>query len=290
MSLLNSTSTWELGLSISILLLCAAITVLFSILKAKTPKPVLRPDSFLELSLSHKTQLSPNTALYRFDLPQPTDVLGIPIGQHVSVAAPIGSPPKDILRSYTPVSDDTSPGHVDLIIKSYPSGNVSKYVGQLAVGQTIKFRGPKGAFRYTPNMVREISMIAGGTGITPMYQIARSIVRGRANGDKTKVSLIYANVGPEDILLQDELNDLARKDGNFSVYYVLNKPPPGWAGGVGFVNQDMVKQNLATPADDVKLLICGPPPMVSAMKKIAESLGFASPRPVSKLEDQVFCF
>ncbi len=40
----------------------------------------------------------------------------------------------------------------------------------------------------------------------------------------------------------------------------------------------------------MKLLICGPPPMVSAMKKATESLGYTKARPVSKLEDQVFCF
>ena len=40
----------------------------------------------------------------------------------------------------------------------------------------------------------------------------------------------------------------------------------------------------------MKLLMCGPPPMISAMKKAAEALGFEKPRPVSKLGDQVFCF
>jgi len=40
----------------------------------------------------------------------------------------------------------------------------------------------------------------------------------------------------------------------------------------------------------MKLLVCGPPPMVSAMKKATESIGYEKARPVSKLEDQVFCF
>jgi cytochrome-b5 reductase len=40
----------------------------------------------------------------------------------------------------------------------------------------------------------------------------------------------------------------------------------------------------------MKMLICGPPPMVAAMKKAAEGLGYQKARPVSKLEDQVFCF
>ena len=51
-----------------------------------------------------------------------------------------------------------------------------------------------------------------------------------------------------------------------------------------------MQEHLPAPAKDIKILICGPPPMVSAMKKATESLGYDKARPVSKLEDQVFCF
>jgi len=50
------------------------------------------------------------------------------------------------------------------------------------------------------------------------------------------------------------------------------------------------QEHMPPPSKDMKLLICGPPPMVSAMKKAADALGYEKPRPVSKLEDQVFCF
>lgn len=41
---------------------------------------------------------------------------------------------------------------------------------------------------------------------------------------------------------------------------------------------------------NMKILVCGPPPMVSAMKKATESLGYEKARAASKLADQVFCF
>ncbi len=44
------------------------------------------------------------------------------------------------------------------------------------------------------------------------------------------------------------------------------------------------------PSPAMKLLVCGPPPMVSAMKKATVELGYDKARPVSKLNDQVFCF
>ncbi|KAI6246892.1 NADH-cytochrome b5 reductase 1 [Erysiphe necator] len=255
--------------------------------------PVLKPTVFQEFALSKKTIISHNVAIYRFLLPTPRSVLGLPIGQHISIAADIKQADgntKEIIRSYTPVSGDHELGYFDLLIKEYPEGNISKFVASMKIGQTIKVRGPKGAFTYTPNMVRKFGMIAGGTGITPMLQIIRAIIKGRATGDKTQVNLIFANVNSDDILLKEDLDQLAMDDEGFKVYYVLNNPPVNWEGGVGFVTTEMIKEHLPAAAFDVKLLLCGPPPMVSAMKKITESIGFPKASPVSKLEDMVFAF
>jgi cytochrome-b5 reductase len=174
--------------------------------------------------------------------------LGLPIGQHITLAATIPGQPKEIMRSYTPISSDQEAGYFDLLVKSYPQGNISKHLAGLRIGQTVKVRGPKGAMVYTPNMVRHIGMIAGGTGITPMLQIIKAIIRGRPrNGgrDTTQVDLIFANVNPDDILLKEELDQLAKDDEAFRVHYVLNNPPENWEGGVGFVTADIIKVRLS---------------------------------------------
>ncbi|KAB5570486.1 hypothetical protein GE09DRAFT_709176 [Coniochaeta sp. 2T2.1] len=271
------------------------IAVILGAIKAwrVQPKKVLKPDQFQEFELKEKTVISHNVAIYRFNLPTPNSILGLPIGQHISIGAAIAQPDgssKDIVRSYTPISGDHQPGYFDLLIKSYPTGNISKHMAGLAVGQTIRVKGPKGAFVYTPNMVRHFGMIAGGTGITPMLQVVRAIIRGRAAGDRTEVDLIFANVTPQDILLKEDLDTLAAEDKGFRVHYVLDKPPADWTGGVGYVTGDMITKWLPKPAPDVKVLLCGPPPMISGLKKTTEALGFQKARPVSKLEDQVFAF
>ena len=51
-------------------------------------------------------------------------------------------------------------------------------------------------------------MIAGGSGITPMFQVAQGILRNPY--DATKVFLIYANVAEDDILLRKEFDAWAR--------------------------------------------------------------------------------
>jgi len=151
--------------------------------------------------------------------------------------------------------------------QSYPTGNVSKAIGLLKIGDTIKVKGPKGQMVYRAGLVREFGMIAGGTGITPMLQIIRAILKN--SSDRTKISLIFANVNEEDILLRKDLEQLAEDEkSRFKLYLVLNNPPAeGWTGGVGFVTEDMIKEHCPKPAKDIKILMCGPPPMISAMKK-----------------------
>jgi cytochrome-b5 reductase len=283
-SLLDSGYTQWLALAVA---LASSVFIYVKFASSKQQKPVLEPQVWKEFPLTKKIIISPNTAIYRFSLPNPQDVLGLPIGQHISLQAEING--KDIMRSYTPTSSDDDLGHFDLLIKSYEQGNISRYVSLLKIGDKIKVKGPKGQFMYTPTLSRELGMIAGGTGITPMLQIIRAALKNPQ--DRTKLSLIYANVNAEDILLKKELDDLAAKfSSRFKVYYVLNNPPAGWTGGVGFVSKEQIQKHLPPTSDDIKILLCGPPPMMNAMKKHLDELKFPAPRTVSKLVDQVFLF
>ena len=52
---------------------------------------------------------------YRFELPKPDDVLGLPVGSHIAIMAEING--KRISRSYTPTTPEQDKGHFDLVIK-----------------------------------------------------------------------------------------------------------------------------------------------------------------------------
>ncbi|KAF5382986.1 hypothetical protein D9757_006367 [Collybiopsis confluens] len=227
-------------------------------------KPVLNPGEWKEFPLVQKSQVSPNTAIYKFALPSSRDVLGLPIGQHIQVSAEING--KEIMRSYTPTTlDQFDRGHFDLLIKTYEKGNISRHFNLLKVGDRIRVKGPKGAFVYNNKLTGHLGMIAGGTGITPMYQLIRSSIWDHS--DATTINLIYANVNEEDILLRDELEHLHHNSaGRFNIFYVLNNPPPGWKGGVGFVTKEQVAHYMPSQEKNCKILMCGPPPMMTAMK------------------------
>lgn len=93
---------------------------------------------------------------------------------------------------------------------------------------------------------------------TPLYQLLTHALPDKAN--KTKFKLIYANVSEDDILLRKELDELKKKYPNtFDILYLVDKPNPGWAGGVGYVNNELIKQNFGASAlkEKVKIFVCG---------------------------------
>jgi NAD(P)H-flavin reductase len=51
--------------------------------------------------------------------------------------------------------------------------------------------------------IKTLSLIAGGTGITPCYQIIKAAIK-----DNVRINLIYANSSIEDILLKEELEKI----------------------------------------------------------------------------------
>lgn len=214
-------------------------------------------------------------------------LLNLPVGKHISIRALING--EYVVRSYTPTSPPETKGYFELIVKTYPNGNISKYLDGLKIGDSIEVKGPKGNFSYFPNMVENIGMIAGGTGLTPMLQVIRFILSNPA--DKTKISLVFANVSFEDILLKDELDKLAADHPKqLKVHYVLNIAPENWTQSIGFVTEDIIRKCCPSPGPKSKLLLCGPPPMIKALSEIAEKVGFDKPRTVSKPEDMVFKF
>ncbi|CAL5401596.1 unnamed protein product [Camellia sinensis] len=231
------------GIAFALVAVGAGTAYYFYLSNKNKPKGCLDPENFKKFKLVKRTQLSHNVAKFRFDLPTPTSVLGLPIGQHMSCRGKDSQ--GDVIKPYTPTTLDSDVGYFELVIKMYPQGRMSHHFREMREGDYLAMKGPKGRFKYQPGQVRAFGMLAGGTGITPMFQ--------------------------------EELANLACSFPNrFNVYCVLNQPPEGWDGGVGSVSKEMIQAHCPAPASDIQILRCGPPPMNKAMAAHLEALGYAS--------------
>ena len=135
----------------------------------------------------------------------------------------------------------------------------------MAVGERLDFKGPLPKYPWEPNKHGHICLIAGGTGITPMYQLARAIFSNP--DDKTKVTWVYGNISEEDILVKKEHDKLENTyPRSFSAFYLLDKPPKGWTQGKGYVTKELLKTVLPEPkTENMKIFVCGPPGMYKAV-------------------------
>ncbi|KAJ1435186.1 Riboflavin synthase-like beta-barrel [Sesbania bispinosa] len=223
----------------------------------------LNPDKWIEFKLQDTARVSHNAQLFRFSF-DPTKNLGLDVASCIITRAPLGQDaegkPKYVIRPYTPISDPESKGYFDLLIKVYPEGKMSQHFASLKPGDVIEVKGPIEKLRYTPNMKKHIGMIAGGTGITPMLQVIEAILKNP--DDKTQISLLYANVSPDDILLKQKLDILAASHPNLKIFYIVDNPTKSWRGGAGYISEDMVVKGLPSPSDDTLVLVCGPPGMM----------------------------
>lgn len=142
---------------------------------------------------------------------------------------------------------------------------MSEYLHNLKVGDSVDFKGPIPKYQWEPNKHNHIALLAGGTGITPMFQLIRAIFKNPE--DKTKVTLVYGNVTEDDILLRKELNELENTyPQRFKVFYLLDKPPKDWTGGKGYITKELLKTVLPEPKEEnIKVFVCGPPGMYKAI-------------------------
>lgn len=235
----------------------------------------LSPREKISLRLSERIELNRNTRIFRFALPSPEHRLGLPCGKHVFVYANVNG--ESVMRAYTPISSDDDLGKLDLLIKVYfagenpqhpPGGKMSQYLDGLKVGDLVSFKGPVGHFTYEGQGVylmhkhrgvaKHLSMLAGGTGITPCYAVMAAVLKDPS--DTTTMSLIFANMTEQDILLKKELDEFAAQHPDrVRIYYVLSSPPEGWTQGRGRMTIEMMKEHLFPAGEGTLGLMCGPP-------------------------------
>lgn len=283
-------------------------------------KPFLDPKKWKASQLIHKKIISHDSRIFRFALQHEDQILGLPVGQHVYLRVKRTNATGEVetvQRAYTPYSSNTQRGFIDILIKVYfppkPSTDVQPFfeggkmtmmlenagIGTGSDAFTVELKGPIGHFTYLGNRQIELSpgnqirkidklaMIAGGSGITPIWSIIKAIADEQlssASIEPIPIWIIYGNRTEEDILIREELDHLTSSlNGTLRIWHVLSSDSvlDGWKMGKGRVNLDCLRQHLPAPnvkpegdAGDTLALVCGPPAMEKTVSTGLKELGW----------------
>ncbi len=180
------------------------------------------------------------------------------------------SPLKDHEHPFSISSSAEQSNRLTFTIKEL--GDFTSKIKTIKEGQHVYVDGPFGGFSIDrhPN-AKEIVLIAGGIGITPMMSMLRTLAD---RGDQRPLTLIYANKILESATFLEELDVLVTKL-NLKLIHVPEIPPEGWKGESGFVNAQILERYLPEDREKnrVEIFICGPGPMMNAVEKALEQIG-----------------
>ncbi len=189
-------------------------------------------------------------------------------GQFLSIQVEIGG--EKYRREYSLCSSPYYEGHV-IASKAIGNGKVSNYLyNDLKEGDVIEVYPPQGKFftELNPENERTYFLIGGGSGITPLFSILKSVL---AVEPKSKVILYYGNLAEDGIMFRRELDELAEKNQDrLNIHYTLSEPSHEWKGLKGMINKgDLDKILLEIPESRsraAEYFVCGPEAMMNIVK------------------------
>merc|ERR1712113_1379667 len=142
---------------------------------------------------------------------------------------------------------------------------------QLALGGTVDFKHtPDNIKVQYPFRRKHVTMLAGGSGITPMIQALHAILG--TPEDTTQASLIFSNKTKKDILCEGLLDTWARVyPDRLRVVHVMSRcwtcegKDSASSAYFGHIGREVIEQHSVPPSEDVLVMVCGPPSMYDSL-------------------------
>lgn len=186
-------------------------------------------------------------------------------GQFITLIKEVNG--KKIRRAYslctTPFEDDNPA----VTVKRVDGGAMSNDVNDnVKAGDEIEIMEPMGMFTtsYDSNAKRQAVFFGGGSGITPLMSILRSIL---LKEPESSVVLVYGNRSEEYIIFKDLISELTNKYGDrFKALHILEE---GEADYSGRPTPEMIKDICSAISSDTntEFYVCGPQPMMDVVSE-----------------------
>lgn len=156
-------------------------------------------------------------------------------GQWVQLRMPMhdrdGQP---LRRAYSIASGPDGGPRFDLAVTHIDEGPGSKHLHAMAVGDTVEALGPQGHFALPPEGPAPALYVATGTGLAPFRAMLHEALRA---GHTRPMWMLVGVRTPADMLWEDELRAIEKAHPWFRLEVTLSRPPGGWAGRTGHVQQ-----------------------------------------------------
>lgn len=194
-------------------------------------------------------------------------------GQFLNLRVEVGG--ETLWRSYS-ICTAPHEGELAVAVKRVADGRVSSYLNQnVAAGQLLTVRGPSGTFVLPAPTMGQLTLIGGGSGITPLISQAKHVLRTQP---ETRVALIYGNRSEADIIFREQLSQLAAEHPQrFVLRHVLSDGTGELQCTRGVLDEATVRAELQALSTDkshsAATMICGPEPMMVAARKALLALG-----------------
>ena len=202
-------------------------------------------------------------------------------GQYLNIALTVDG--ERVNRSYTIASAPTHTDYCEITVKKAAGGAASNHLHDaLREGATVKVTAPAGRFVFDGDGdglgVTRVLFVAGGVGITPLMAMVRTLSERRWRG---RVDLVYSVKTKSDLVFAKELEALvAKRATDLHVHVTLTREPEGseWTGARGAITRATIERVLGDRAGAASLralpiYLCGPDPMMDAMKALFADLG-----------------
>jgi ferredoxin-NADP reductase len=186
-------------------------------------------------------------------------------GQFVAVRVQIDGKPH--VRCYSISSAPHTRGYLEISVRK--QGLVSGTLhATVRAGSSLTINRPTGQFVYPAGDDRPIALIAGGIGITPLLSMLRHAV---ACDPVRPIVLLYSARTEHDVAFHNELRVLAERYPHIRVAVTLSDAAGETRFRRGRVDASLIRQYVASPAHTI-FCLCGPPPMLEAMKTMLKEL------------------
>ncbi|MFV3335212.1 FAD-binding oxidoreductase [Pseudomonas sp. NY15437] len=228
----------------------------------------------LELEVAEVIEETPSTKTLRLVAADRRALPPFQAGQYINLFVTI-----DGVATARPYAISSSPSqriYYDLTIKRAKDGFVSNYLlDRVVEGQQLLSSGPMGTFHHNPLYHGDdLVFLAGGSGSAPARSILRDLID---RGLRHRFHLIYVNSYLDDVIFDEELRALAMRHEQFTLSEVISRPPAGYRGYMGRLNQELL-QSLLGEIGNKMFYICGPTPFNDSCIELLTRLGVKSRR------------